>query len=146
MLEQRIDACLAELGETIVYIISNYPNGCADIHCGVGFERVSGGQRGEKDCAGQGSAESSIWVSEWWLVNEALQFQTESRLRWLQRALLPPHGVSQVTPVRSAGTSALPSICNTLLLLFFLTILQCSFWTSRIYSFYYLASWAVLVS
>lgn len=60
MLEQRIDACLAELGETIVYIISNYPNGCADIHCGVGFERVSGGQRGEKDCAGQGSAESSI--------------------------------------------------------------------------------------
>lgn len=36
-----IDERLAELGETIVCVISNYSNGSADIHCGVGLKRVS---------------------------------------------------------------------------------------------------------
>lgn len=47
-----------------MYVMSNYRNGSADIHGGVGFERVSGGWRGEKGCGAEGSAESSIRMSE----------------------------------------------------------------------------------
>lgn len=56
--------CLANLGETIVYLISNYPNDCADIHCGAGLDHVSRGLCGEKGPGGRRSAESPVGVSE----------------------------------------------------------------------------------
>lgn len=53
----RADACLAAPSETIVYVISNYSNGRADIRCGVGLGACVGGWRagrhGEKGRTGR---------------------------------------------------------------------------------------------
>lgn len=50
------DACLAAPSETIVYVISNYSNGGADIRCGVGFGACVGGRHGEKGRTGRREA------------------------------------------------------------------------------------------
>lgn len=79
-------------------------------------------------------AESSIDESVWRLVSEALLFQPELRLRWLHWVLLPPCGVSQVTPhppIRTAGTPARAAICK-LLLSFFLLHFDCPIFASSL--------------
>lgn len=88
-------------------------------------------------CRGWGAvkkefAESSIDESVWRLVSEALLFQPELRLRWLHWVLLPPCGVSQVTPhppIRAAGTPARAAICK-LLLSFLLVHSDCPMFAS----------------
>lgn len=96
-----IDARLAGLGKTIVYVISNYPNDSADIHWGCRiWHYVSGGACVRR----KGSVESPVGVSEWWLVNKALLFQTQSRLVQLQQGFPPLNDVSQVNPVKISGT------------------------------------------
>lgn len=108
-------------------VISNYSNGCTDSRW---FGHVSGLGRGVK----KEFAESSIDESVWRLVSEVLLFQPELRLRWLHWVLLPPCGVSQVTPhppIRTAGTPARAAICK-LLLSFFLVHFDCPIFASSL--------------
>lgn len=53
-----MDEHLSDLGETLVFVISNYTNKCAEIHCGV-FDSVCG--EGPRRT---GSVESLVIASE----------------------------------------------------------------------------------
>lgn len=129
-----IDAHLADLCETIVYVISNYPNDCADIHCGVGFKCV---------CQGEGVGRTGVC----WKPRRSLWVMACQRSTPVSdgvKAQVAPAGPSASTwcssghacPVRWCFSTP-SSICRTLLP---------SLSLFSICSFYHLNSWTVLVS
>lgn len=93
-------------GQTIACVISNYPNGCADTRwfgASACVRVVGGWWKEEKEFA-----ESPIDESVWQLVSDALLFQPESRLRWLQWALLLPHERRPAPPTNPSRLLGLP--------------------------------------
>lgn len=109
-------------------VISNYSNGCADTRwLGVwACVGVGGGLRRSLLKAPSTSLCDGLSVKR-------SCFSQRLRLRWLHWVLLPPCGVSQVTPhppIRTAGTPARAAICK-LLLSFFLFILTVPFLLPR---------------
>lgn len=107
-------------------VISNYLNGCADTRW---FGCVSGLGGGVGGVALRWSLLKAPSTS---LCDGLSVKHSCFRLRWLHWVLLPPRGVSQVTPhplIRTAGTPARAAICK-LLLSFFLVHFDCPIFAS----------------